>query len=135
MKPLCGSILLKKLQGINSSGNSTVKQLLGPHFLSGVPPPINTHNHCVAPRNHGVGQQRSEPHVYQGSPPLHQYTQPLCGHRNHCVGQYTSKNYWKKTIRAPCLSGVPSPHQHTQPLCRDTKPLCGFTHLKTVLEN
>ena len=50
------------------------------------------------------------------------------GTRNHCVGQYTSKNYWKTTVRAPSLSGVPPPHQHTQPLCGYMEPLCVSIH-------
>ena len=58
------------------------------------------------------------------------------GTRNHCVRQFTSKNYWKTTLRAPCLSGVPPPPpQQKQPLCVHMEPLCRLIDLKQLCEN
>ena len=70
----------------------------------------------------------------RGPPPMN-INNHCVGTRNHCVDQFTSKNYWKTTLRAPCLSGVPPLPQHKQPLRGRTEPLCRLTHLKTVLEN
>ena len=54
--------------------------------------------------------------VIRGFPlPVYNTNNYCVGTRNHCVSQYPSKNYWKTTLRAPCLSGVPPPpSQHKQ---------------------
>ena len=46
------------------------------------------------------------PMFIRGSPlPINTHNHCV-GTRNHCVGQYSSKNQWKTTFRAQCLSGV-----------------------------
>ena len=66
------------------------------------------------------------PMVIRGFPlPVYNTNNYCVGTRNHCVSQYPSKNYWKTTLRAPCLSGVPLHSEYKQPLFGHTEPLCG----------
>ena len=51
----------------------------------------NTHIHCVAIQNYSAPINRNH---------------YVCT-RNHCVAQSPLKNYWKTTLRTPCIPGPP----------------------------
>ena len=105
-------------------------------FIRGPPPPQTTHTTTVWTHETTVwvntpqrttGKQPSEPHFYQGSPPSNNTHNHCVGTRNHCVGKYTSKNYWKTTVRAPCFSEAPlspAPPNNTHNHCVDTRNHC-----------
>ena len=87
--------------------------------LSGVSPYKTTHITTVWTHTTTVyltGKLPKEPRVYQGRPPSSKNTNNHCVNRRiHCVSLLTSRNYWKTTFRAPCLSRDPPPintHNH-----------------------
>ena len=128
---------------VNSSQKTTGNQLTEPHVYQGSPPHQHTQPLCryTKPLCGSIHLKTvlenncQGPMFIRGPPPINTHNHCV-GTRNHCVSQFTSKNYWKTTFRAPCLSRVtPPPPQHNQPLCRYTKPLCRSIHLKTALVN
>ena len=54
------------------------------------------------------------PFTTQTTTPLHNTNNFSVDKRNHCVGRSLSKNYWKTTLKTPCLPGVPPPLFTTQ---------------------
>ena len=66
-------------------------------------------------------------------PSLYQTHNHCVATRNHCLDTYTSKNYWKRAVRAPCFSGVLPPQQHTTTVCIQVTTVWAI-HLKNLLE-